>query len=504
MSIILQKFSAPVLAFPLVFFFVQAVFSQNAPPPRLLRVEISLTAETGIVRVRGKFTEGNSKAGENWSFANSYADAENLAARIKNFELFGAGGERIEHRKFADGEFVAQAPAGGFSYEVDLRLPANKSLMAHISWLDAERGMILPGDLFPQISDGNFSQRVKFELPPGWIVSTAAERTGGGEFIIRNAAETVFFIGRNQRERRFMIENANFGFVISGEWQFTDEEASEMARGILEEYREIFGRMPFPSGAGRIFLVRFPAEVEAGRWRAETRGVNAVILSSSMPFKAPAAQRLHEQLRHELFHLWIPNALNLSGDYSWFYEGFAVYQALKTGVWTGQIRFEDFLNTVSESYNIHRRAEGNFPLIDVSKNLWRRAEAGASVYSKGLLVAFLSDLALLEKSRGKRDIKLIFRELFRNFGSRSAPAKDANESVLKILGDFEELNEIIEKFIKGTEKIDLAKYLSRFGIENTGSVNYAKFAVKSDLRGREKAILEKLGYNKWRKILRRS
>ncbi len=272
-----------------------------------------------------------------------------------------------------------------------------------------------------------------------------------------------------------------------------------MAQSILSEYDKLFGEIPFEKT--QIYLIRFPKEIEFGRWRAETRGGNTVILSSSLPFKNQAVQRLHEQLRHELFHLWIPNSLNLSGDYAWFYEGFAVYQALKTGVWLGQIRFEDFLNTISEAYNIVNRVEQKYSLIEVSKSRWQGASA--SVYSKGLLVAFLCDVAILEKSKGKRDLENIFLEVYQK-NNNSNIKKDANESILQVLNSFDELNFIVEKHIKGTEKIDLANYLTSIGIENVGTNSDAKFKLKGKLRGREKAVLEKLGYNRWREILRKS
>ena len=42
----------------------------------------------------------------------------------------------------------------------------------------------------------------------------------------------------------------------------------------------------------------------------------------------------------------IPNDVNLSGNYDWFYEGFALYQSLKLAVGLNRIRFEDFLDTL--------------------------------------------------------------------------------------------------------------------------------------------------------------
>lgn len=448
-----------------------------------------------IVKIEGKFVNKKSVIKQNWSFLQSYADAENLGRRISNFTLFDSAGNVITVKKFAEGEFVADREAVGFSYKVDLSIPENNSLMAHISWLDKTKGLLMLNDLLPQFEGEKVSAQIELKLPNDWQVSG-----GNRNVLVEDVGRSVIAIGQNWREKEFSVKNTKVSFIISGEWKFEDVDAAEMASSILGEYDDIFGEIPFEQA--NIYLVRFPKEVEFGRWRAETRGANTVILSSSMPFKNQAVQRLHEQLRHELFHYWIPNSLNLSGDYAWFYEGFAVYQALKTGVWTNQIRFEDFLNTLGQAYNIVNRVERKFSLIETSKNRWQGA-SGGSVYSKGLLTAFLCDVELLKKSKGKRDVKNIFQTIYRKH-NRSAVIKNANESILETLNSFEELNFIVERHIKGTEKIDLENYLNSIGVENAGNSSNAEFKLKKKLRGREKAILKKLGYNRWREILRES
>jgi predicted metalloprotease with PDZ domain len=494
MSTFIYRFSLPALLISMIFLLNDQTFSQDI----FANIKI-VSAANPVMKIEGKFNKQNSLIKNNWSFLKNYADAENLEKRINNFKIFDAEGIEIPLKIFADGEFAAKAKAESFTYQINLSVPENKSLMAHISWIDKNQGMLMLNDLFPQFGRENISAQIKFELPEDWRISTRAKDLGNREFQTDNLEKAIFLIGKDWREKEFTVKNTKINFVISGEWLFSDTEALEMARSILSEYDELFGGIPFEKT--QIYLIRFPKEIETGRWRAETRGGDTVILSSSMPFKSQAIQRLHEQLRHELFHLWIPNALNLSGDYAWFYEGFAVYQALKTGVWLGQIRFEDFLNTISEASNIVNRVEQKFSLIEISKNRWR--QASASVYSKGLLVAFLCDVAILENSKGKRDLREVFLEVYRK-NNNSNIKKDANESILQVLNDFNELKFIVEKHIKGTEKIDPANYLISNGIENAGTSSNAKFKLKEKLNGREKAILKKLGYNRWREILRKS
>ena len=216
-----------------------------------------------------------------------------------------------------------------------------------------------------------------------------------------------------------------------------------------------------------------------------------------MPFKTLSLQRLHEQLRHELFHLWIPNNLALTGNYDWFYEGFTVYKALKTGVQTNQIRFEDFLDTLSQAYKIDDFQTPSISLIEASKNRWNGANS--QVYSRGMLVAFLCDVALLRQSKGKHSIDDIFREIYGKYRIPNE-LQDGNTAILSVLGNYTELRTIVENYIKGVSKIDWTSDLESIGIEMSKTDFSINLNVKSKLDKRQKDLLNKLGYNNWRKI----
>jgi predicted metalloprotease with PDZ domain len=248
-------------------------------------------------------------------------------------------------------------------------------------------------------------------------------------------------------------------------------------------------------------MLPFASEIGLERWRAETRGSNISIISSLSTFESLAGQRVHEQLRHELLHLWVPNGLNLEGDYAWFYEGFAVYQSLKSGVWLGQIRFDDYLNTLSAAFDIDYRRKALRPLIDVSNARWNNPDS--RVYARGMLVGFLSDIALLTESNGKRDLADVFREILKRH-NRSMPRREASSAIVSVLMDYPELIPIVNRYIKSGGKINGANYLASIGIESVGKLPPLRLKLKNGLNGRQKALLRKLGYNRWRKLLRKS
>ncbi len=268
-----------------------------------------------------------------------------------------------------------------------------------------------------------------------------------------------------------------------------------MAAEIIETYRKLFGKPP--SEKIQILLARFPQNTAFGRWEAETRGSTVTVLSSDMPFKTTSLQRLHEQMRHEIFHLWIPNDLALTGNYEWFYEGFTVYKALRTGLAINQIRFEDFLATLGEAFDADDFQMQKTSLLAASKNRWNRANS--TIYGRGMVVAFLCDAAILKQSKGRRSIDDVFQRIYRDYRVPNNLA-DGNTAILKVLSDEAELAPIVENYIKKADKINWETDLESLGIETRKENLSTKLSVKAKLNKRQKDLLNELGYNNWRKI----
>ena len=492
MSTIHKKFSVKLSACLCVLLFSFTVSAQKS------EINIKLISNApAILRVEGKFTPENKiQTEKNLSFSRSFAGIENLGARISNLELKDNKGQNIKYRKLIDGEYLAENNAVFWNYRINLDSPSNEKALAHISWLKAEQGILMLGDLLPQFNFDNqaISAKIKFELPTDWKILSSENLISENIYGTENIEKAVFLIGKNWREVK-TSDNA-LDLAISGEWKFSDAEAAKMAADIFEKYRKLFGEIP--NKKIQIALGHFPKEVKFGRWEADTRGTSSIIFSSDMPFKTLSLQRLHEQLRHELFHLWIPNNLALTGNYDWFYEGFTVYQALKTGVKTNQIRFEDFLDTLSQAYRIDDFQTPAGSLLESSKNRWYGANS--SVYSRGMLVAFLCDVALLRQSGGKRSIDDVFRQIYNKYRPPNQ-LQDGNTAILNVFENYAELQTVVEKYIKGTEKINWRTDLESLGIELSENDFNTKLNIKAKLGKRQKDLLNKLGYNNWRKIL---
>ncbi len=342
--------SKKIFSFPAVFASVLIIlqfFTFSAAQDVDIRVKITV-ADQIRAEISGRFLDAAKavKPREMW-FLDDYAGIGGLAKRRSDVLIYDRWNYLIARRALSSTTRVRSDIVGGYRFTVDLTPLPSASAGAHVSWASGDVGLIMLDDIFPQTNAK--TAKVTLELPTGWQVLGIDPQTGPNMFTFSNTEKAVFYIGRGIRNRQIRRSGPPLDLAMSGEWLFTDEEAVAMTTSIYTAYERLFGGLP--DRAARVSLLKFPVASRPGAWEAETRGSTVTILSSDMPFKAQSIQRLHEQLRHEMFHLWIPNAVNLSGSYDWFYEGFAIYASLKHGVAANQIRFDDMLASLAQSYN---------------------------------------------------------------------------------------------------------------------------------------------------------
>ena len=448
------------------------------------------------IRISGRFSDEIAARGvKNLSFLNNYGASTGLGERVSSITLTDRAGSAVGSKRFAAGEYVADSNFSHWEYVVDAPRPADPASAAHISWITDDLCLLMLDDILPQASIGGRSSsgRVEFKLPAGWHAYSADKGFGDGIFETADVEKAVFYLEKSVSERQ------SGDLLIHGRFNFTSDEANEMAAEIVAGYTKLIG--PLPDPRFQITFIRTPPGVPPGIWEADTRGRSVTIISSDMPFKTQSLQRLHEQFRHELFHLWIPNALNLSGNYDWFYEGFALYTSLKSGVLGGRIRLEDMLDTLSRAYNIDALQPSGISLLQASKQRWNGGNT--RVYARGMIVAFLCDLTLLENSKGKISVDEVVREVYTKH-LKPAVSKDGNESIIAVLSSHPELDQIVINYVTGGKKIAWAPELSAAGIEPSGAGAALALKLTEHPNGRQKKILDRLGYNSWRSAPRSS
>ena len=483
---LLSKRAGPLMA--LIALLVSAAFQISGQND----LEARITIEEGrpwIAHVAGRFTDSHSM--QQMAFLESYAGLKFAPHRVSDLKVVNADGHDDACHSVEAGRYFCPLGYSSFLYTVDLSAPNSLVSLAHVSWVTPFEGMLALDDLLPQPTE-KLHVKLTLELPKRWRIITNEDRVDENVIHIADAQRAVIFVGRNW----FVdpVGETQLKLATSGVLQISGRTAAEDVAAIYNAYLKLFASAP--SGpAPQVVLVR-PENSSGGAWEAETRGSTVTIISSGGLSPADAEQRLEQQLRHELFHLWLPNGVNLSGNYDWFYEGFAVYEAQKLGVAMNQIRFEDFLSTLGRAYDIDRFTTRR-SLIEASQARW--AGASSQVYARGMLIAFLCDVALLDASKGKTSVESLLRQIFDEHRPPAA-AVSGNDAVITAIRSHPELGTIVDDHINGSKAVDWEPMLQKAGIQASLRDQLTQLAVSDKLNGRQKALLDKLGYNNWRKL----
>ncbi|HKP46057.1 MAG TPA: hypothetical protein VJT50_05605, partial [Pyrinomonadaceae bacterium] len=355
-----------------------------------LKVQISVTPQPAAVEVHAEFPEAIKVV----SFANAYANVFGLAERIKNVNADSRTGPAF--RKLATGEFESASPVKSIWYQVDLSKAVAANQESHVSSLNTERGVLMLADLLPRSlkeSGAYAAVSVKLSLPTNWESMTNATRVDRDTFFSRDPMNAVFVASPKLKVNSTTAGPLLFSVGLSGDWPVSEKDILKVGKRILDQYAKLtrFQLAENPT----LIIVPYSGSAGAEHWTAETRGNSIVLFIGNRGNKDNIKSRIAFVLAHELFHLWVPNSLNLAGDYDWFFEGFTVYQALRTDLRLKLISLRSYLDTIASVYDAYRGSPGNdeVSLTSASGQRWTGASS-ALIYNKATLVAFLYDLAL--------------------------------------------------------------------------------------------------------------
>ncbi|MEZ5307431.1 MAG: hypothetical protein R2684_09825 [Pyrinomonadaceae bacterium] len=472
------------LIIALVAVFPRAVIGSEG---EINRFSIEIDESNSVFKFEAAF---GVKRGDEISFVDSIADSVSLVQRIRDF-TFTKNGKPIITNRFGSGYFSTPEVYDGFRYEI--RSPSPEPLIAapHISWITHSVLLVRTRDLFPNGFRGETS--IEFKSPKGWKVFGPGKWNGDFVRIIPDPRNAAFFVWKDggriyaEKAKPFLIRS-----LVLGDWEFEDSEVSKQSREIAESYGKLFGASP----TNEVFLslMPFPGEIDSDRWRAETDRDSVVVFSAKTSVKSLAKQRLHEQLRHEFFHLWIPNGVRLEGDYAWFYEGFARYQSLRLAVSLGRITFSDYLRAVAESVRIGGIGTGGGSLADSSLAIWNGNPG--RVTARGMSIAFLIDSRL---TAGKEGNSGKFISKFYNRYRNAEFGIGAMDAVLSEMRRYESIKSLVEQSVLADKPIDWESELKPFGIVvEARRTGFELAAVPNPTRS-QRALIDKLGYNDWKK-----
>lgn len=454
-------------------------------PAQVDRATVVLDVSTpGLVKVIAKPKQQL----QTWSFLNAYAGALGISERVHNFRADGEAFGVI--KRIATGVYQSDRPLRSIAYEVNLSL-SRASDAANVSWVTSDGGVLMLADLLPTEIIQEAPLNARIVLPNKWEIQPLMTSSGDRTFthLIEDPTNTVLSVGPSLKHDLRTVNGTPLRVVLSGDWSFRIATAAQAAKKVFKEYSELTQfRLSKPS---TVIIMSTPSLKGAEAWQAQTRGSTLLLLiDPHAQFKNWKGQ-LEVIFTHELFHLWVPNALKLEGEYDWFFEGFTLYQALLTALDLKVISFDEYLTTLGRVYDSYRSQPDRLSLIEASEQRW--TGGATTVYDKGMLVAFLYDLKLRSETRGRSKLPDRYPEVFRKYTSKTA---NANEAIMSVLISSPATEALLKSFVEERRALDLTETLKEYGIAVESEVGHTYLKITTNPTSDQLRLLNSLGYRR--------
>ena len=320
-------------------------------------------------------------------------------------------------------------------------------------------------------SDIEGAWRVHFDLPAGMRVAYPLKHAdaSSAEFVAPDFSalqDNPITIGKFFQQS-IAAGAATLDLVLPHVGDGDPQAVLQTARKVMT----LYGRL-LPGGrAGRYQVVMFPSYADDGE-----SYTNATVVTSSQPFSAKNRLVWTDLLAHELFHFW--NGVRLASasaeETQWFSEGFTEYYAVLAQVNLGLIGPDVFEKHLEQNYANYRYFLHSGLYKDASLQSAGKAKARNrfGVYNGGFVVALSLDMAIHERTGGRKSLDDVMQSLFANFAlkERHFTPADIVKAVSAVAGT--DYTTFFEAHVDGRMPIDAESLFSPLGF-NASTVAFA-------------------------------
>lgn len=296
---------------------------------------------------------------------------------------------------------------------------------------NTENALVYPVEAQAAIVDVTFDWRA---MPEGM---TLVSSFGVGKRLLRvrepwYRVDEAMFAGGNFRLTESTANGTHLVLAARGTWKFTDAEAFEKIRRVVDEENRFWKTETMP-----YFLVTLaPFDDQAGD-NDGSAFTNAfmLFLSHEDTFDADRVR----VLAHEIFHHWNPiNMGPTAADESaqWFSEGFTVYYEVVLPLRAGLVAEADALANLNRRLVQYQKS----PLRHATAAEWQNVSHASGPgyelsYARGAAIAVWADAAIRERSGGKASLDDVMFGLVKEAEGPNLPEL-TNERIFAAFGRY--------------------------------------------------------------------
>jgi predicted metalloprotease with PDZ domain len=234
---------------------------------------------------------------------------------------------------------------------------------------------------------------------------------------------------------------------------------------------------------------------------------SSVYVLFEQQYTASYGVSLRDIAAHEFFHIVIPLNIHseIIGDFNfadptpsehlWLYEGVTEWASDLMQYRNNHLTLTSLLSRFKSKKAI---ADNYYnPMISLSQmSLTCYTPVGGAqfgnVYNKGALVAALLDIRLLELSGGTKGLREVILELIDTYGPNNAFSEATFFEDLTAM-TYPEIEDFINRYIKGTDELPLTEYFEKIGITYDPETN--TFTPQENLSEEQQLLFDKWSVN---------
>lgn len=183
---------------------------------------------------------------------------------------------------------------------------------------------------------------------------------------------------------------------------------------------------------------------------------------------------------HEFFHCITPLYIHSEeiqyfnyenpkmSKHLWLYEGVVEYLSLHVLAESGMVDFPKFVDKMREKMENADLYKSDVAFTTLSTSAFDAefSEEYLNVYEKGALIGMCLDLLLIEQSDGAYNLRLLLRDLSRQFGQEK-PFKDEElfNKIVELSGGKSKVRDFLNNCVAGAQPLPFAELFAKIGLE---------------------------------------
>jgi len=314
--------------------------------------------------------------------------------------------------------------------------------------------------------------KIKLEYPNEWIVGTALKLDSAGFYDVPDydyIVDSPILLG-TLTKTSVKIENTAIDvYVYSKKGLINSTQVESILEDMMNATSVFTNGLPVDHYS---FLFHFE-NVSIGAW--EHNYSSEYILGES-PLSDFFAKEIRSMAAHEFFHVITPLNIHseLIGNFNfekpimsqhlWLYEGVTEWAAFIIQLRENLISLDEYLKTLNNKIRTSVGFDSTLSLVDLSLHSTEKQDQYYNIYQKGAVVGCLLDIRLLELSNGTKGLREVINQLYNDYGAAKAFSETGFFDEL-VKRTYPEIADFINKYIKGTEKLPIAEYFGKLGID---------------------------------------